>query len=438
MDLINGIVLTGEAALRQLEASTAKRINQRAEDENTIMSSHSELAIWIDKYFEANQKSLRGTMSEWGPPLDKVFTILKAAGTLKRFEVIKLIDYAAQKTSSRRDLPGEILWGLCKDRPVCSEWNRPKSVTSGINDIAQEARLWALHLVHSINLAIDLGVVEELLRVAPLFRRVPFSSFLDILHPERPQYASAETAENIIIYCKQVLDCQCNSTLARVAKLLPKTNLVGSLLESYGVRTAPIPIVIVCLFQIDHDMEKENNLDHAGELYRLLSLIEFCLSSGGQGDKTVIWDYLTAPILKSENTKPTRDCFFVPARNSHPGDMPFSRWRLEHITQLNIENISSGSIIHAAKPLQKAKPNQMMSRTLDGVLKIAYHMYPEEQWEDVNNAWRMVKALKRVSHGDEYGIGIDVKVLPLQQLKSQSVDRGVPKAAYGSISQHQH
>jgi ppGpp synthetase/RelA/SpoT-type nucleotidyltranferase len=49
LDLINGIVLTGEAALRQLEASTAKRLDQRARDKDMKASNHYELATWIEK-----------------------------------------------------------------------------------------------------------------------------------------------------------------------------------------------------------------------------------------------------------------------------------------------------------------------------------------------------------------------------------------------------
>lgn len=61
LDLINGIVLTGEAALRQLEASTAQRLNKRAEDENAMASNHFELATWIEKYFTEYKKKFNDT-----------------------------------------------------------------------------------------------------------------------------------------------------------------------------------------------------------------------------------------------------------------------------------------------------------------------------------------------------------------------------------------
>jgi hypothetical protein len=48
LDLINGTVLTDEAALRQLEANTAKRLKQRAENKDMTTSSHYELATWIE------------------------------------------------------------------------------------------------------------------------------------------------------------------------------------------------------------------------------------------------------------------------------------------------------------------------------------------------------------------------------------------------------
>jgi hypothetical protein len=65
LDLINGIVLTGEAALRQLEASTAKRLKQRAENKDMTASSHYELATWIEKDCQERGITLEG--AEWGP-----------------------------------------------------------------------------------------------------------------------------------------------------------------------------------------------------------------------------------------------------------------------------------------------------------------------------------------------------------------------------------
>ncbi|KAJ5170291.1 uncharacterized protein N7500_003074 [Penicillium coprophilum] len=387
LDVINGIVLTGEAALRQLEVSTAKRLNKRAEDDEIMASSHYELATWVEKYFETPGKSLEGVGSEWGP-LEKVFTILKAAGRRKHIEVTQLIDYAARKTSSRRQLPEEMIWGLCEIQAVDSKWDKPNTSTSPAS-IAKEARLCALHLVHSINLAMYLDVVEEFLGLAPLPCQVSFSSFLDILHPGQPQYSSIGTAFNIIKCCRAVIDYQFSSTLAKVATQLPTINEVGSFTESGVPRTPPVPGILTRLFPVEQDAEEGKKLDDTGELYHVLDLIDLYVSSEGQSDKAVIWDLLTAQPLNAESKNQNRDRFFVPAQN--PGDMPFGRWRLAHTVQVNIEKINSNDVS------QETDPNQMRLKTPDGVLRLAYHLYPREQWEDVGKALYVIKGLRHIS-----------------------------------------
>lgn len=61
LDLINGIVATGESALRQLEASTQRRRNERANDEKAFAMSQHELGYWLEKYWlEPNNVKIEG------------------------------------------------------------------------------------------------------------------------------------------------------------------------------------------------------------------------------------------------------------------------------------------------------------------------------------------------------------------------------------------
>lgn len=160
-DLVNGIVLTGEAALHQLEASIAKCLKQRAENKDMTASSHCELATGIETDCEERGIILEGT--EWRL-LEQLFTILRTYGDDKRYEVTKLLeDSIGLPTSNRLSLPTIMLRALCKRPPfLIRQKNRPYSITR----LVQDARLWALRLVHSVNLAIYLGVAQEFFRFA--------------------------------------------------------------------------------------------------------------------------------------------------------------------------------------------------------------------------------------------------------------------------------
>lgn len=87
LDLINGIVLTGEAALRQLEASASQRLNKRAEDENAMASSHYELATWIEKHFQGQKLSFEGPGPEWRN-LERLFAVLNLYCTPRKCQIL--------------------------------------------------------------------------------------------------------------------------------------------------------------------------------------------------------------------------------------------------------------------------------------------------------------------------------------------------------------
>lgn len=375
LDLINGIVLTGEAALRQLEASTANRLNRRAEDENAIMSSHYELAIWIEKYFEARGVSLEGLGSEWGP-LEKVFVILKTAGQLRHSQVTTLIEFAARNTSNRRKIPEEMLWGLCS-QITRHQWDKPSDST--IPDIGEKARLCGLHLVHSINLAIYFDVIDEYLRLAPFTCQVSLEAFLDILHPEKGRY-DAETAEKIIECCKSVYDFQFSATLPRVAAHLPTKNMIGIFARTDIVRTAPIPGIIARFFPVDTRDNRAH--DTESKLYRTLDFVDSYLAHKNKVDTTIFWDHLTA-------RNPTSDRFFI-ATQSHP-DLLFGHWRLDHSAQLDIEKIHPDDF----KTTTEFSYRNTVPLAQSGFLEFAFHLYPVKQHDDLEKAWKLSKILRK-------------------------------------------
>lgn len=63
LDLIKGTVLTGEAVLRQLEASTTRRFNE-SRFGLVIASSQYELAHWVEYYFKYNLISFKDVRAD--------------------------------------------------------------------------------------------------------------------------------------------------------------------------------------------------------------------------------------------------------------------------------------------------------------------------------------------------------------------------------------
>jgi hypothetical protein len=113
--------------------------------------------------------------------------------------------------------------------------------------------------VHSVNLAIYLGVAEEFLRVeisSVHYLIIPsMSSFLDILHPQQPTFSSAEMAECIFNYCRAILDPNpwarlVSEGLLKMATDLPATNLVVAFAQACGSDAIASPVHYEQLVQI--------------------------------------------------------------------------------------------------------------------------------------------------------------------------------------------
>jgi ppGpp synthetase/RelA/SpoT-type nucleotidyltranferase len=311
LDLINGIVLTGEAALRQLEASTAKRLDQRARDKDMKASNHYELATWIEK--DCDERGWLLESEEWGH-LEHLFVILKTAGEDKHHQVTELLEYSTDFPASyRQSLLVKMLRTLC-EQTFCL--TRHGNIDYNIAHLGQEARCWALLLVHSLNLAIYLGVVEEFLNVESLPEMPSISTFLDILHPGRPTFSSVDTAESIITPCKALLCSRqgrgkISDDLVRVAMDLPVTNLVVTFDETYGPGTTLVPCIIGRLFQVDGETEEVAPPAYMSYLHHAIDFIDFYLSvRDSRADKIVLWDRLTGKSHDPEHKLSTEyRCF---------------------------------------------------------------------------------------------------------------------------------
>lgn len=406
LDLINGIVLTGEAALRQLEASTAKRLDKRAKDNDTKASSYFELATWIERDCEERNVALVG--SEW-KLLEQLFDILKAAGAHKHSKVITLIEYGTQQTSSRQLLPTFMLQALC-NQPVCVEWQPSSQFT--LLGLVQHARLLALRLVHTLNIAIYFGASEGLLDAIKRGIKsgaVPsppsMALLLDILHPFVPRYSNPDAAEKITTFCAAVLHFvgspeSKSSDLVKLAVDLPATTLVGMLANSDGSQLVPVPGIIN---QILPMVEDASEVENSGDLYQTLGFIEFYLSlEGTRDDKLLVWNRLSARSVDSK--EPERTPHFVPVAPTNK-DL-FGRWRLADHISLMVQKLSPEDLRENPNPIQRLELASFPEgpsidsfaageqKAPGGILKLAYHLHPKEHWRAIQKAFGISRVIR--------------------------------------------
>jgi ppGpp synthetase/RelA/SpoT-type nucleotidyltranferase len=388
LDLINGIVMTGEAALRQLEVSTARRLDQRSKDTEALASSHFELATWIDKHF--SEKKIQLVQGEWDN-LEPLFAILKVAGDHKHSIVKSLLDSKAVGNSpSHEMLPTVILGVLCSR---CPNPQNPTFLDLSIATIFRNAQFWALRLVHSLNLAIYLGVGDEFVNSTRNRSRPSLVAFLDILHPNNPSYPMIQNAEEIANYCKEIITKPPKNRLVRVASDLPRTGRVVGTPKFEGSRTILVPGIITKLFSIKQ--LSSPNPGHSGvdesEPWRILDFIDFYLGHDDD-NKLVFWDRLFSPG-EQEHKRPIDQRFFV----SRPHGENVGLWRLvDHHVPLDIVNLDLYKAELPATSIQQQK----LVPTGDGgnsddVLELAYRLHPTSSWDRAQKARIMARLMQK-------------------------------------------
>lgn len=119
------------------------------------------------------------------------------SGDDKHYKATRLLeDSIGLPTSNRLSLPTIMLRAMIRQK------NRPNSITR-----LPRCSIRALRLVHSVSLAIYLGVTQEFFHFAETNPMAPLhvpsmSNFLDILHPWHPVSSSVEAAESIMNRCR--------------------------------------------------------------------------------------------------------------------------------------------------------------------------------------------------------------------------------------------
>ncbi|KAI9712053.1 MAG: hypothetical protein M1820_001762 [Bogoriella megaspora] len=217
LDLFNGIVTTGEAALRQLAASTARKEKDRARDDNAPASNHYELGAWLANYCE--QHSMRSSTTEkslaWND-LDKLLFILRSSGDHTAGKLRELLEKARESAKLNsyvfgHDLPLHLLRAkfeleTAKVRRFSSEIVKDRRQKTPL-----EAKYLAFRVVHSINMASYLGILDKFIknieRALPSSSELPRPSlidFLDLLHPYHPR-SNGDSEDKVIDFCEAFL-----------------------------------------------------------------------------------------------------------------------------------------------------------------------------------------------------------------------------------------
>ncbi|KAF4429133.1 hypothetical protein CFRS1_v007295 [Colletotrichum fructicola] len=161
LDLINGIVMTGEVALQQLASVAAAEATRQADDRRQKAATHDFLGPWFYKYFKEQKMAPPHSMGAW----------------------------------SRKN--------------YTTVWN---------------ARYWATHLVNALNLALYMGVpIPDIWRQAVKgsgfqTKRPNLAEFLGLLHPTKPLRLSGR--EDLMVdFCKVIMQANYDHIPSFVAAL---------------------------------------------------------------------------------------------------------------------------------------------------------------------------------------------------------------------------
>lgn len=218
LDLINGIVMTGEVALQQLASVAAAQAAAQAEYRQQKAYTWQYMVPWIDKYC-ADRNLPRPVDLRFVAAL---FRILKATDEHTVGRVEELLDeIGPQPDHPTGRLPALILNHLGKDTyPFQDRGFEPQWLATTWN-----ARYWATCLVNTISFHIFLntfGTMRTRLRQDyydpesnPMWDRRPtFAEYLDILHPTKPQRRT-DRQDKMIAFCKHILSIRCKKPILR-------------------------------------------------------------------------------------------------------------------------------------------------------------------------------------------------------------------------------
>ncbi|KAI6080138.1 hypothetical protein F4821DRAFT_277032 [Hypoxylon rubiginosum] len=208
LDLFNGLVLSGEAALNQLAAYTIRKERDRARDNDAEATSHHELGAWLASYYE--KKPVRRRVPLTWNILEQLFGILRSSGHHTPGRLNKLLDKVYKSSESdfrafNEDLPFHLLRAYIETATSTASTFSAETEKNPIQKTRLLARYLAFRVVHSINMASYLGILDGFLRRVRITSPCPsMIDFLELLHPQPRLNNRLETT--IIEFCNEFLN----------------------------------------------------------------------------------------------------------------------------------------------------------------------------------------------------------------------------------------
>ncbi|TGO85417.1 hypothetical protein BPOR_0397g00010 [Botrytis porri] len=378
LDIINGIVMTGEGALRQLETSIERR--------------HHELGVWIEKYCAERAKPL--VSHDWNR-LPELFEILKATGDHKHSEVESIVEevFQDQEEEARRDtISLFMLQVLCRRN---LEVQPPSLELNGAGMLGPTAQFWAIHFVHSLNMATYLGVEEKFIGI--LDRPEPsLTKILDILHPYHPHCGDAADAQAIIYYCHGLLHRQHNPWV-RVATLLSRTIGVIRTTDFGDSHDILVPGITSRFFHLKSVCVINSSLGTRImdlEQYWIIGFVRYYLDRESSRLSYDVWDQIK--LLSTESRSPIDQQFFKPSNVPwHLFELSDSRsWELIDPPILTLKRL--GSRVSAID----SPTIQVSSDSAEGILTLLYRLHCRKNWAGVEESYKLARSLGRPSIPD--------------------------------------
>lgn len=215
LDLINGIVMTGEVALQQLSRVATAETKRLAANRARPADSWHDVVTWIRMYFKKKQVDVPPD-TEWLARY--LFEILEATNEHNYGRVEALLNKVYQQPQTEPCSLLQLLRSLGTERFGDPLFKPPKYATTW------SARYWATCLVNTVNLALymdrdafytDRDVLSLMdshssKNKSLYMERPTFAEFVDILHPSRPQRRSNRDSM-MIDFCRDSLlntDCK--------------------------------------------------------------------------------------------------------------------------------------------------------------------------------------------------------------------------------------
>jgi ppGpp synthetase/RelA/SpoT-type nucleotidyltranferase len=414
LDLINGLVMTGEVALRQLEASTEDRLNQRATNNNTVALDRYELASWIEKYHRDKGQSLGET--EW-QHLRQLYGILKATGDNRHDRIYELLDEIWQPDNqgiiakiSRQTLPSIMLQYFC-DRRLGFTYSEPLLMTqSNKANRINIARNLGWRLVHSLSIAIYFGIGEHFADTPKVYKSTPPSlvDFLDLMHPTMPILDNDQLVTTIADFCQVVLDQKREDTFSRICIELPNKGQIVHGLTPEGLSRLVFPGLLLRIFPLRTDtnprvVDRWDDLrvfDFIDEYIRQKERIE------PEDDTKLKPTWLSDPDLNHRLQQPLIHRFFIPRTKPSQDE---GRWRLADLQGcLEVKTLGNWKDEYrvedtATEGRRRHSLEVGGSGTTENccdTLQMAYRMYPREKRSHVRRAWKTVINVMRPESDD--------------------------------------